>query len=84
MLTEAAAWLTVNVRPAIVAVPTLAAPEFWATVSDAVPFPTPEPEFIVIQEAPLVLLQGQPDPAVTATLSVTSALETDCEIGLML
>jgi len=50
-----AAWETVNVRPATVRVPVLAAPVFAATVNATLPLPVPlAPDVTVIHEALLV------------------------------
>ena len=50
-----AAWETVNVRPAIVSVPVLAAPVLLATLKATEPLPVPAaPDVTVIHVAPLV------------------------------
>ena len=71
----AAAWLTVNVCPAIVAVPVRAlVTVFAATESATVPLPLPlAPLVIVSHEALLVAVQEQPARLVTATLFASPA-----------
>jgi hypothetical protein len=50
-----AAWETVNVRPAMVMVPVLAAPVLFATLKATEPLPVPAaPDVTVIHVAPLV------------------------------
>jgi hypothetical protein len=80
-----AAWVTVNVRPAIVAVPERAAPLFSATVTSTVPLPLSGPDDrIVSQSAWLDAVQAQPFGAVTVTVSVAPLASTLRESGLML
>jgi hypothetical protein len=69
---EAAAWLTVNVAPAIVSVPVrLDATVFAATLNVAVPLPEPvAPPVMVIQEALLAAVHAQPVAAVIVLLPV--------------
>jgi hypothetical protein len=63
------AWVTVNVWPAIVAVPTRWPPGLAAIATLVVPFPLPEaPEAIVRNEALLVAFHWHPAGAVTETL----------------
>ena len=57
---------TVNVRPATVRIPVLAAPVFAATVNVTVPLLVPlAPELIVIHAAPLVAVHWHPPAAET-------------------
>jgi len=64
----AAAWLTVNVWPAIVSVPVRATPLFAATLKTVEPGPLPlEPDVIVIQDALLAAFHPQPLPVDTLT-----------------
>src|SRR6185295_10360421 len=64
----AAAWVTVNVPPAMVSVPVRLDPVFVAMLNVTVPFPVPvAPDVIVSQAALLVAVHAQPLPAVTAT-----------------
>jgi hypothetical protein len=63
----AAACVTVNVWPATVNVPVLAAPLFDAMLNATDPLPLPEaPLVIVIHDAFDVALHAQPDAVVTA------------------
>jgi hypothetical protein len=68
-------WVTVNVRPAIVAVPIRwVEAVFAATVTLALPLPVPfAPAVIVSQLSPLVAVHPHPLPAVTATTVVSPA-----------
>jgi hypothetical protein len=62
-----AAWVTVNVWPAMVIVPVRAAPVFAATVKLTDPGPVPAaPAVIVIHDALLTAVHAQVPPAVTA------------------
>jgi hypothetical protein len=65
--------VTVNVRPAIVAVPVRCdGVVLAATASDALPLPEPlAPPAIVIQLALLAAVQAHPDVVVTATVVVS-------------
>ena len=63
----AACWVTVNVCPAMDSVADRAAPLFTLTVNPTEPLPVPlVPDVIDIHPAPLVAVQAQPAPAVTA------------------
>ena len=68
----AAAWVTVNVAPAIVSVPVrLEATVLVATLKPTVPLPDPvAPLVTVIQVALLAALHAHPVPAVTVLLPV--------------
>jgi len=81
-----AAWLTVNVWPAIVSVPVRAAPALAATVKLTEPPPLPDaPAVIVIQSGLLdVAVQAQPAAAVTVVEPEPPALSAFCEVGAML
>ena len=66
--TVAAAWLTVNVRPAMVRVPSRAPPVFAATLKETPPFPLPlAPDVMVSHPALLVAVQLHPAALVTLT-----------------
>jgi hypothetical protein len=78
-----AAWVTVNVFPAIVNAPvrcTLTV--LGATLNVTVPLPLPfAPAVMVIQLRVLDAVQAQPAPAVTLADPVPPAAGTDCELG---
>lgn len=77
--------MTVNVRPAIVTVPVRDDVDvFAATVMVALPSPVPDaPAATVSQLAPLVDVQAQPLPAVTATAIDSPAAGEVRAAGLM-
>jgi hypothetical protein len=79
----AAAWVTVNVVPAIVNVPVrLEATVFAATLNVAEPLPDPvAPPLTVIHGALLVAVQAQPVATVTLLLPLPPAAVTDCVVG---
>ena len=81
---DAAAWVIVNVRPAMVSVPVRTeVVELAATLYGTVPFPVPPVAPVnVIQPAFEVADQVQPVPAVTPTLPVAPAAPTDCPVAL--
>jgi hypothetical protein len=66
---HAPAWWTVNVRPAIVSVPSRATPECDPAKNDTVPLPVPlAPDVIDSHPALLVAVQLQVPPVLTVTL----------------
>ena len=67
VVAAAAAWVTVNVRPAMVIVPVRAAPVFAATVKLTDPGPVPvAPAVIVIHDGALLMaVHAHVPPAVT-------------------
>ena len=75
----AEAWVTVNVRPAIVMVPVrTAAVGLAATVKFTVPLPDPlAPAVTLIHAALLVAVQPQPLSAMTSTAPVPPVDGTD-------
>jgi hypothetical protein len=81
----AAAWLTVKVCPAIVAVPErMVVPVLAATDRATVPLPLPlAPLVIVSHDALLVVAQAQPRRLVTATLVDSPAATALIDVGLM-
>jgi hypothetical protein len=82
---DAAAWVTVNVAPAIVKVPVrLEATVFAVTLKPTVPLPEPlAPLVTVIQDALLPALQEQPVATVTPLLPVPPAAVNDWVVGEM-
>ena len=80
---EAAAWVTVNVAPAIVSVPVrLEATVFAATSNVTEPLPDPlAPPVTVIHAALLVAVHGQPVATVTLLLPVPAAAVNDRLVG---
>jgi hypothetical protein len=80
---EAADWVTINVRPAIVIVPVrLLLLLFDDTVKPTTPLPVPLlPEVMVIKAALLSAPQLQPSPVVTATVPVPPAAVKVCLVG---
>jgi hypothetical protein len=80
-----AAWLTVNVSPAIVSVPVRAMPVFAATLYPTDPLPLPLlPEVTVSHEALLLAVHVQPLAVVTATERLLPPpATTDWVVGLM-
>jgi hypothetical protein len=77
--------LTVNVRPAIVAVPVRAVVAVLAATDIAtVPFPEPlAPLVIVSQDAPLVAVQAQPARLVTDTLAAWPPASALVDVGVI-
>jgi hypothetical protein len=72
-----AAWLTVNVWPAMVAVPVRAAPVLAATLISTEPFPVPDaPDVTVIHGTPLAAVHAHAAVVVTATVAVFAAALT--------
>jgi hypothetical protein len=72
-----ASWFTVNVWPAIVTVPALAAPVFAAMLMPTEPLPVPDaPAVTVIHGAPLAAVHVQTAVVVTETLVVVAAAVT--------
>ena len=64
----AAAWLTVNVSPAMVSVPLRAPPVLAATLNPTDPLPLPlAPDVMLIQEALVAAVHAHPLLVVTAT-----------------
>ena len=66
------AWVTVNVRPAMVSVPVrvVALPKLGATEKTTSPLPLPAcPDVMVIQSELSVAVQSQPSGAVTAAMA---------------
>lgn len=78
-----AAWLTVNVCPAIVTVPLRAAPVFAAIAIATVPLPEPLPPLAIVSHAAFVLAVHAHD-AVTATDVVPASALTFTVVGRML
>ena len=80
---DAAAWVTVNVAPAMVSVPVrIEAAVFSATLNVTVPFPDPLfPLVTVIQGALLAAVQLQAVAAVTLLLPPAAAAVKDCVVG---
>ena len=73
-----AAWVTVNVCPAIVNVPVRALPLFEATVNPTDPLPVPvAPDVTVIHDTALVAVQVQAAGVDTATEPVPPAAVSD-------
>jgi hypothetical protein len=69
-----AAWLTVNVCPAMVTVPARAAPLLAAMFIPTEPFPVPAaPDVTVIHGAPLAAVHVQAAVVVTVTVAVVAA-----------
>jgi hypothetical protein len=67
-LGRTAAWLTVNVWPAMTMLSDRAVPRLGSTRKPTVPFPLPlAPEVNVIHDAPVVAIHAQPDAALTET-----------------
>ena len=80
----AAAWLIVNVRPAIVNVSDRDDPEFALTESVTVPFPLPvAPPVMLIQFACSSVVHAHPLPAVTVTDTDPPAAGTFWLVGEM-
>jgi hypothetical protein len=81
----AAAWLTVKVWPAMVAVPVRAVVTvFAATESATVPLPLPlAPLEIVSHDALLVAVHAQPARLVTDTLAAWPAATTLVDVGVI-
>ena len=79
----AAAWVTVNVEPAIVSVPVrLEATVFVATSNVTGPLPVPvAPAVTVIHDALLTAVQLQPPATLTAVRPLPAAAVKDCEVG---
>jgi len=78
----AAACVTVNVCPAIVAVPArLAVAVFPVAVTLTRPFPLPLAGLTEIQPVPLVAVQPHPDAAVTATGYEPPAATGEAAVG---
>ena len=78
------AWLTVNVRPAMVSVPLRAGPVVDATPNCTVPLPVPLlPLVIVIHDALLAAVHAHSGTVATATALEPPALATENESGLM-
>ena len=79
----AAAWVTVNVAPAIVNVPVrIDAAGFAATSNVTEPLPDPvAPPVSVIHAALLAAVHAQPVAAVTLLLPLPAAAVTDCVAG---
>ena len=80
---DADAWLTVNGWPAMVSVPTRAAPVFAATLNATDPSPLPlVPDVMVIQDSLVVAVQAQPLADETATgLPAPAEAATDSLVG---
>jgi hypothetical protein len=77
-------WLTVNVRPAIVAVPLRSAPVLAAIDSCTAPLPVPEaPAVTVIQGTFDAAVHAHPFPAVTLTVVDPPAALIPCCSGAM-
>jgi hypothetical protein len=74
---------TVNVCPAIVAVPLRCVVDvFAATVTVTLPLPVPaDPAVIVSQPAPLVAVHAHPLPAVTPTTVASPAATEERVVG---
>jgi len=71
MLNEhAAAWLTVNVWPAIVNVPVRAAPGLAATLNATVPFPLPDAPLVIVSQSGLAVVAVQLQPVAATTLTL--------------
>ena len=67
-LGSTAAWLTVNVWPAMTMLSARAAPRLGSTRKPTVPFPLPlAPDVNVIHDAPVVAVHAHPDAALTPT-----------------
>ena len=80
----AAAWLTVNVWPAMVIVPVRAAPVLAATVKATVPLPLPlAPLVTVSHDAVLAAVHAQPVGLVTDTLAAWPAATALVDPGLI-
>jgi hypothetical protein len=80
----AAAWVTVKVCAAIVAVPVRDAPEFAATLSLTVPGPVPvPPEAIVIHGAFVTDVHAHDPPVITEIVEVPPAAATASLDGLI-
>ena len=79
----AAAWVTLNVAPAIVRVPVrLDATVLAATLKPTVPLPEPVAPLVrVIQAALLAAVHAHPVAAVTVLLPVPPAAVNDCVVG---
>jgi hypothetical protein len=74
---QGAAWLTVNVWPAIVIVPLRADPVLAATLNPTDPLPVPDaPDVTLIHCTPLVAVHVHPAPAVTVTVPVVALAAT--------
>ena len=74
---EAASCDTVNVRPAIDAVPTRAVPVFASELRLTVPFPAPlAPAVMRSHEALLVAVHVQPAPVVTVVVMPPPVLDS--------
>lgn len=82
---DAAAWVTVNVAPAIVRVPVrVDATVFPPTLNPTVPLPDPDaPLVTVIHAALLAAVHGQPVATVTPLLPVPPDAANDCPVGVM-
>ena len=78
-----AAWLTVNVWPAIAIVPERAAPVFAAALKPTLPPPVPlAPDVTVTHPSLLAAVQEQALPVATVALPVPPATETDWLVGV--
>jgi hypothetical protein len=88
----AAAWLTVNVSPAMVSVPVRAAPVFAVTLKLTAPLPLPlAPDVTLIHDALVVVVHahplavetatGPPAPAVAARDSLVGVIENAHAVG---
>jgi hypothetical protein len=77
----AAAWVTVNVCPAMLSVPVREDVAVFALAEKfTVPLPLPDaPAVIVSQDAPLVAVHAHPAAALTPTEPVAAAAPTDAE-----
>ena len=82
-LGSAAAWFTVNVRPATAIVPERAAPRFGSTRNPTDPFPFPlAPVVNEIHVADFVAVHAHPAGAVTPIEPVPPTADSDALVGL--